>query len=152
MRTSLGNLVINLLFGRQVGDTKEEQASPTYRYQKRQNKLVTLGGLLVGGGCCVVVWITSKESLAAGMTVSFGLLVAVVVRGIAAASDAVFDSLFERINAQSAWLHTRLNEIESNVSRDGSLKGQERWQHYDASMGDDAHFHTAPEWYGRERP
>ena len=53
------------------------------------------------------------------------MLTAVILRGIPAASDAIFDSLFERINAQSAWLHTRLNEIESNTSKGGSLKGQE---------------------------
>lgn len=152
MKTSFGNLIVDLLLGKQIGDSKKERASPTYRYQQRQNKLVILTGLLVLGLCCFIVWSVSKESLAAGIAVSFGLLAALIVRGIAAASDAIFDSLFERINVQSAWLHARLSEIEANSSKDGVPRSQERWQHSNESMHDDAHYYTSPEWYGRENP
>jgi hypothetical protein len=146
MSSWIGDFIVNLLFGRQVNDDDEAQKSPTWRYQKRQNKLVVVGGLLVLGFASFCVWGASSQSVRLGITVSFAFMVALNVWALSAASDAIFDSLFERINLQSAWLHARLTEIESNTSKDGRLRGQRRWEKY-GSEDDDAHYYTCPERY-----
>ena len=146
IKVSLGSFLIDLVFGKQIGDSAEEGTSPTYRYQRRQNNPGVLAGLLAWGFACFVVWKFSHESMAAGIAVSFGLLAALTIPGIAAASDAIFDSGCERINFQSAWLHIRVNKIELNTSKDGRLKGQESWNDVRESMDEAAHYHTCPEW------
>jgi hypothetical protein len=142
----LGDLIVNLLFGRQVGDDDEAQKSPTWRYRKRTNKLVVVSGLLVLGFASLCVWGASGQSIPLGITVSFAFLVVLNVWALSAASDAIFDSLFERINLQSAWLHARLTEIETNTSKDGRLRAQRRWEKY-ATDDEDTQYNTCPERY-----
>jgi hypothetical protein len=146
----LGDLVINALFGKQIGDDEEARKSPTWRYQKRQNKLVALGGLLFVGFATLCVWEASTESTRAGITVAFVCLVFINERGLSAASDAIFDSLFERINLQSAWLDARLTEIETNTAKDGKPKAQERWLNW--PIDEDAHYYSSPERYRKTDP
>jgi hypothetical protein len=148
MRRSIGELVIEILFNRQVEDTEEARKSPTFRYQRRQNKLVAVSGLLFLGIATLCVWGAASQSLAAGITLAFAFLVLIHTRALAAASDAIFDSLFERINLQSTWLHVRLNQIESNTEKDGKLKSQQRWQrNFTDFKTDDRHYYDSPEWY-----
>lgn len=62
---------------------------------------------------------------------------------IAAGCDAVFDSLSERTNIQSSWLHVRLTEIERAVNANS---GQEAWNENGVPTNDAEHyFHNYPE-------
>jgi hypothetical protein len=145
-----GDMIVTLLVGRQVGDDEQAKRSPTWRYQKRQNRLVAIGGLLFLGFAAVGVWVASGQSIRLGITLGFAFTVAMNAYALSAASDAVFDSLFERINLQSAWLHARLTEIESNTAKDGKARAQERWQSW--PLDDDHHYYTWPERHHEPAP
>jgi hypothetical protein len=142
-KKGFGNLVADILFGEQVGDDEEARKSPTWRYQKRQNKLLVHLSLLWVGFAAFCIWEAATESTRAGITVSFVFLVFLMFRAVAAALDAIFDSLFERINLQSAWLETRLTMIESNTAKDGKLRAQQLWQ--SAGLDESDYYYTCPE-------
>lgn len=138
----------NLLFGDQVGDSEDERKSLPWRYQQRRNRVAVLLGLVMLGLATFFVWEAAGDNPRSGITVAFVLLIMFIVYSLREASDAIFNSIFERINLQSSWLHTRLDEIESNTSKDGKLKAQRRWQHYYPDAGsDDRLYVTAPEWW-----
>jgi hypothetical protein len=125
---SLFDLVLTAVFGKLVRDDEAARKSPTWRYHKRRNKLVVLNSLVILALATVCVWGAASRDMALGIAVGFAFLWALNVYALAAASDALLVSLFERINLQSTWLHARLTEIEVNTSKDGKLKGQERWE------------------------
>jgi hypothetical protein len=147
----LGRLVLDLLFGKQVeeGDY-EAQKTGTRRYQKRKNKLAFLSGLLAVGFMGWCVWEASDNSIRSGITVAFVILVLLNVYALSTAADAIFESLSERINLQSAWLHARLTEIESNTAKDGKLRAQARWERHEVT--ESTHYSACPELWRTPDP
>jgi hypothetical protein len=136
MKKSLGEWVSNLIFGKMVGETEEEQRSPTWSYQRRQNKLVSSASLLSFGWWTAVVWLTSSQNIAIGITVAFAILLQRNWYFVASSSDALFDSINERINLQSAWLEVRLDIIEHREKG-----GRQRW----TNRGGDYYYYFCPE-------
>ena len=122
------NWIVAGLFGHQVGSSDAERQSPTYRYQQRQNKLVGMNRLINYGILTLIVWQAAEHNLAVGIAITFILLRATILGAAAAVSDAVFDSLFERINLQSEWLRTRLDALELELAERGHTRGQENWR------------------------
>jgi hypothetical protein len=147
----LGGLVLDLLFGKQVDeDDYEAQKSPTWRYQKRKNKLAFLSGLLAVGFMGWGVWEASGDSIRSGITVAFVILVLLNVYALTTAADALFESLSERINLQSAWLHARLTWIESNTAKDGKLRAQALWERDE--VAESTHYSSCPELWRTPDP
>jgi hypothetical protein len=109
-----------LLFGK--------ENSPTYSYQNRQSKLV-FSGSLPAAFWIAVVWFAASQSLVAGLVVAFRVFYFKIHFVAAVASDAVFDSLWERINLQSRWLDFRLTQIDGQLNWEGrpGRSGQELW-------------------------
>ncbi|HEX7971655.1 MAG TPA: hypothetical protein VF501_05490 [Thiobacillus sp.] len=116
------------MFGGKEPDSK----SPTFNYQRRQTKLVSSVSLLSSAVLIGVVYYVAKYNLAAGIAVAFAALYSKMHYVAAASSDAVFDSLWERINLQSRWLDVRLRCLEIDVNRGkpdaGDEIAQEAWQ------------------------
>jgi hypothetical protein len=142
-RRTFGDLILNVLFGKLSGFDEEAIRSPTRSYQQRKDKLGAVSGLIFFGFAAAAVWLASGQSIRLGLTVGFVFLAMLTIHAITLASDAVFDSLFERINLQTAWLDARLTEIERNTSKDGTPKAQERWQRW--RLDDDHHYYVWPE-------
>jgi hypothetical protein len=133
---SLGEFFLTLMFGKHIGHSPEELASPTYNYQKRQNKLVLSGsliGALFGGA---MLYFITKGNVALGVALAFVMLRSSNWYMTASASDAIFDSLFERINLQSNWLHCRLTGIENRLAPAGQESSQTLWQEHPMQLDD----------------
>lgn len=79
-------------------------------YQHRVTKLVWLSNIYSAAGAA---WLLYSQIGQIGWLVYFSTVA--ILYGLAAAADAVYDSLYERTNLQSAWLQSRLNAIESSI-------------------------------------
>lgn len=119
----------DMLFGK-APDPK----SPTLSYQRRQTKLVSSASLLLSAVWIAVVYFVAATNLAAGLAVAFAVLYSKLHFVAAASTDAMFDSLWERINLQSRWLDVRLRclEIDINQGKPDARNemAQEAWQRY----------------------
>lgn len=108
------------------------------RYQHRISKLVwaaNIYGVLGAFG----IWYSSLPALAWLVLAS----TITVLYAVAAGFDAVFDSLNERINIQSAWLDARLSVLEKAT---GASSGQAKWAEHGVPTDDSEHyFHVYPE-------
>ena len=129
------------------GGKEPDPKSSTFNYQRRQTKLVFSGGLLSSAVLIAVVYFVAKYNLAAGIVVAFAVLYIKMHYVAAASSDAMFDSLWERINLQSRWLDVRLRCLEIDVNRGkpdaGDEIAQEAWQReaYDEQLSDAWHMY-----------
>lgn len=124
-----------------------DSKSPTFNYQRRQTKLVSSVGLLSSAVLIAVVFYVAKYDLAAGIAVAFAVLYIKMHYVAAASSDALFDSLWERINLQSHWLDVRLRCLEIDINRgkpDAEDEiAQEAWQRkaYEEQLSDAWHMY-----------
>ncbi len=138
--------VSNLMLGK-APDTN----SPVHAYQSRQNKLIFSGSILPLLFWTGVVWFAADKNIVWGLIAAFSILYGKLHYVQAAGSDAVFDSLWERINLQSKWLDFRLQAIEALIKtgeRRENLNGQQLWQD---KMADDNQLPEA--WHNYpERP
>ncbi len=94
-----------------------KKGRPTERYQQRQNKLVFSASLLVSLFWIGIVYIATEKSLGAGIVTAFAILYYKIHFASAVSSDAIFDSLWERINLQSNWMESRFDSIEVNIEK-----------------------------------
>ena len=107
-------------------------------YQERVSKLIWVGNLYMIIGFFTLY---SKDAPIIAWVVFLSTLV--IIYCMAVLSDAIFDSLSERINIQSTWLDKRLESIELSV---GSTKGQEKWNAEAIPTNDKEHyFYNYPE-------
>lgn len=107
-------------------------------YQQRMTKLVVTSNVYLVA-CPIAFFFTEASPTAWLIWIS----TAAVLFGLAAALDAVFDSLSERINIQSAWLDVRLSVLERAV---GARSGQEAWRNQGVATDDPEHyFYAYPE-------
>jgi hypothetical protein len=93
------------------------------------------------------VWYTSTKSPTNAFVLAFAILYIKIHFTSAASSDAIFDSLWERINLQSKWLDFRMTYLERQVRGSKNEKsGQQAWKENEAYEGQlsDA-WHTYPE-------
>jgi hypothetical protein len=107
-------------------------------YQDRMSKLVWFANIY-GVVAAIAIWFNQLGPLA--WLIYFSALL--IVWSVAAGFDAVFDSLNERINIQSEWMHTRISTLENATNSDS---GQEKWLKEAIPTDDPAHyFHSYPE-------
>lgn len=108
------------------------------RYQVRITKFIWAGHAYTWAGLIglllvhapVVAWVVYLSTIT-------------LIYCIASVSDAIFDSLNERVNIQSSWLHTRLSVVEERL---GARSGQEQWLNDAVPTNDPAHyFESYPE-------
>jgi hypothetical protein len=140
---SFSDWLLRLLLGHQIGDTPEEAQSPTHNYQKRQNKLVASTGLIPVLFYGTVLYFIARENAALGIAFSFVFLRASIFHTTASASDAIFDSLFERINLQSLWLDHRLNGVETHIRPSDKMPSQSNWEPIDL---EEAYYDYPEKW------
>ena len=95
---------------------------PFTPYQHRATKLVWAWRIYAVVGIVAIPFLELR--LLGGLVLITGW---VILYGIAAMSDAVFDSLNERINIQSAWLAHRIDAIEFPSKGQFGTNGQMRW-------------------------
>jgi hypothetical protein len=159
-RSAIVKRVSHLLFGVQVGDTEKEQQNPYWRYQRRRNKLVEYSGLLHVGIPTVGVWWLSSNSIPFGIAVLFFFLVRHINEVLTTTSDAIVESLHERINLQSCWLEARLNAIESKLlyPEMETQGGTKEWEGLYSSPASDDSYYLDPEtrpwrryWHAQSR-
>lgn len=104
--------IISLLFG-----APPKEGSPTESYQRRQNKLVQSGSPIAMIFWTSIVYTASSKNIAIGIAAAFFIIYFKLFYCIAASSDAIFDSIWERLNLQSKWLDFRLHHIESKLDQ-----------------------------------
>lgn len=114
-------------------------------YQHRVTKLVWLSNIYCAAGAA---WLIYKQIDQTGWLVYFSTVA--ILYGIAAASDAVYDSLYERTNLQSAWLQSRLNALESSSGL--STSGDAAWAANAVPTSDPTHYYDLlPERVSEQR-
>lgn len=91
-------------------------------YQRRVTKFIWAARAYSVGGLLFLLF--QEDVFIGAMVLITGC---VILYGMAVLSDAVFDSLNERINIQSAWLACRLDAIEQKSSIRIEETGQVRW-------------------------
>lgn len=107
-------------------------------YQTRITKLVWAGNIY--SVVCPIALLYFGSSLI-GWLVYFST--ATINYCLAAGLDAVFDSVSERVNIQSAWLDVRLSVLERAVNAES---GQEEWRNSGVPTNDAQHyFYRYPE-------
>ena len=117
-----------------------DESSPTYTYQRRQTKLIFSSAIPALFWVGLIAY-TLNENLTYGLTLAFAVLYAKLHFTTAASADAIFDSLWERINLQSRWLNSRLTHLEDVMKAQGKERpwGQQLWaenESYDGQLND----------------
>lgn len=133
--TQVQGFLSKLLFGK-----NPETNSPTYSYQNRQSRLV-FSASLPALYWCGIVGFGIYENLGVGIFLAFSVLYGKVHYTASTSADAVFDSLWERINLQSQWLNFRLTHLEDTVKaqRKDFPWGQNLWatnESYDGRLSE----------------
>lgn len=143
---SISDFLIDAVFGKQVSDNAEQRKNPTFNYRRRMNKFVALGGAFWWGAGLTTIWFSLQHDLKIGIVVAIGYLSLTLLVAIGAASDAIFDSLHERINLQSQWLNVRLSAIEDHLAISTDLRGETLWQAHSENRDTlDEAYHRWPE-------
>lgn len=104
-------------------------------YQARVSKLVWVGNIY---GIGMFIYFYFKQASFEAWVIYISTLA--ILYGIAAAADAVFDSINERINVQSSWLHVRLGSIENHI---GAKSGQQDWKNDAMPTNDSSHYYDS---------
>jgi hypothetical protein len=131
--------ITDLIFGK-----APDENSPTEAYQSRQSSLVFSAALPAMFWTGLVGYELS-QSIEHGLTLAFFILYIKIHYAAATSSDAVFDSLWERINLQSKWLDFRLTFLEQiqspltvrdNQTQEHQLpRAQKCWREAEAYKG-----------------
>lgn len=109
-KRTAGLAALGILLGKQP-----DEKSPTYNYQRRQSALVQSMSMLPALFWVALVAYAAKESMSIGVTIAFAVLYYKIHFAAASASDAVFDSLWERVNLQSQYFDVRLQSMDSKL-------------------------------------
>jgi hypothetical protein len=102
------------------------------RYRTRMEKLYWVGNIFVWlvpiaifyFGSSLIAWLVYVSTITVFLALAFGF-------------EAVFDSLSERVNIQSAWIDVRLSVIERAVN---ATSGQEAWRKEGIPTNDNHHY------------